>query len=172
VFVDGLVIALTLLVLAVAIVALAVHLRRTPSVGSVDLKDASGSRLAINTDVTKALAGRTSGRQVLSISMRTVRTADGTGTPTETITVDGQSYGSIDEIPPEVRERVRALLAKAQKPGTGSIPGGEAAIVKIEDDLAALGLDLRDPAVTLAPPSAPSSDEPPESPAAEPPNSA
>jgi hypothetical protein len=77
--------------------------------------------------------------------------------------VDGQRYGSIEEIPPEVRERVRALLAKAQRPGTSSLPGSEAALVKIEDDLAALGLDLRDLAATAAPPS----EEPPDAPPAD-----
>jgi hypothetical protein len=150
--VDGLVIALTLLVLAVAIVAFAARIRRTPSVGGVDLTDASGSRLAINSTVSKQLASRTSGKQVLSISMRTTRTADGHGSSTESITIDGQTYGSIEEIPPEVRDRVRALLAKARKPGSSSLPGGEAAILKLEDDLAALGLDLREPGAPSAEP--------------------
>jgi hypothetical protein len=140
-------IALALFVLAVVIVVLAVRLRATTRVGgSVQLKDASGNRLSIDELLAKELARSGSGKPVVTIAMTTRRAGSGNPDSTEAITIDGQTYHSIDEIPPEVRDRVRTLLAKAHKPGSDPADGANAALIRIEDDLATLGLDLRDPA--------------------------
>jgi hypothetical protein len=147
---DALELALIIVLLAVAIVLLAVRFRSTPGVGgSISLTDKStGKRLTttlINKTVTKALTAATTGKPVVAITMRTTRTSSGEPTSTEVITIDGQTYNSIDEIPPDVRDHVRKVLAAARL-RAGQPLGAEGAMVQIENDLAKLGLDLREPA--------------------------
>ena len=136
---------LALSVLAVAIVLLAMRLRSTVRIGgSVQLKSGSDDRLSIEKLLAKELADSGSAKPVVTISMVTKQGFSGSPQSTEAITIDGQTYHSVDEIPPQVRERVRTLLTQARaKAGT---PGPEAgaALVRIEQDLAALGLDLHD----------------------------
>lgn len=137
---------LTLIVLAVVIIVIAVRLRRTASVGgTVRLKDGSSDHLSIDKMLEKELASAGPSKPAIKIAMTTRRVGGGNPESTEVITIDGQTYHSVDEIPPEVRDRVRTVLSKAR--ASGSQPGSpnSAALVRIEDDLAALGLDLGEP---------------------------
>ena len=139
-------ITLSLIVLAVAIIVIAIRLRRTTSVGgTVRLKDDSGDRLSIDQMLEKELASAGSSKPAVKIAMTTRRVGGGNPESTEVITIDGQTYHSVDEIPPDVRDRVRTLLSQAR--ASGSQPGSpnNAALVRIENDLSALGLDLREP---------------------------
>ncbi len=138
---DGLVIALTLLVLAIAIAYVARRLRSTPTIGAAESAQRPAGDPGLVADLARSLG--TTAKPVMSIQMRTTRSVSGGDASTETITIDGQTYHSIDEIPPEVRDRVRAMLAKARTPATGALPGGQAGLARIEQDLAALGLDVR-----------------------------
>ena len=139
-------ITLTLIVLGVAIIVIAVRLRRTTFVGgTVRLKDGSGDHLSIGEMLEKDLASAGSSKPAVKIAMTTRRVGGGNPESTEVITIDGQTYHSVDEIPPDLRERVRTLLSQTR--ASGSQPGSpnSAALLRIENDLAALGLDLREP---------------------------
>jgi hypothetical protein len=150
---ESLAIILLLVVLAVAIVLVAARLRGTTSIGgAVVMKDPAGNRLSIDKLLEEQVAA-TGSKPVVSISMVTRRVGSESAESTEAITIDGRTYHSVEDIPPEVRDRVRGLLAQARAEGGTLQPGATDARVRIEHDLAELGLDLRErPAPPDAPP--------------------
>ena len=147
-----------LVVLGAVIVVVALRLRRTTEIGgrvnssrvggSVRLTDSSGNKLSIDKLLENELAASGSAKPVFTISTVTRQGVSGSPTSSETITIDGETYHSVDEIPAEVRDRVRALLVKAAAKG-GKPELGGAAMARLGDELAALGLDLREPERSL-----------------------
>jgi hypothetical protein len=144
---------LVLVLLGLVLVGVALRLRATPRVGgTVRLTNPpDGKRTSDLLD--KALAASGSKRPIVSIALTTTRVGSGDPISREVITVDGQTYQSIDEIPPDVREHVREVLAKTRRTGSAGLHGQGSALARIQGELAELGLDLDEsPEPTERPP--------------------
>ncbi len=144
---------LVLVLLGLVLVVVALRLRATPRVGgTVRLSDPPDGKRTSDL-LEKALAASGSKRPIVSIALTTTRVGSGDPISREVITVDGQTYQSIDDIPPDVREHVREALAKTRRTGFAGLPGQGSAIARIQGELAELGLDLGElPESTERPP--------------------
>ena len=146
-------IGMAIALLAVIVVIVAVRLRSTPSLGgTIRLTDQSDSPSSTELLLKKALAASGTGKPVITIAMTTTRGGSGEPVSQEVITVDGQTYRSIEEIPPDVRDHVRKVLAESSRKGSPNLPSGGTAMAKIESDLVELGLDLHGPGEPVDPP--------------------
>ena len=141
---DDIVIALTIALVAVILVAAAIRLRATPRIGgTIRLTDHSDNASSSELLLKKVLEASGTSKPVVAIAMTTTRRGSGEPVAQEVITIDGQTYHSIEEIPPDVRDHVRKLLADASRAGSRILPGGGSAMARIETDMAELGLDVR-----------------------------